>query len=251
MLIKGTEPFFFHNGEVACLLVHGFTSSPREMRPLGEALAAQGFTVLGIRLFAHGTQYQDMPRARWQDWIANIEDGWYLLNGEKLPVILIGFSLGGALSLYFSTFFPVKAVVAIAAPFNIPRDPRAKFLKPLSVIYPYIPVRSKGTWFNQTEKANHIRYPNDATRALYEIRNFLHILQKKAAQITAPTLLVYSKNDPTIRVQDHHMEDIYQTINSRIKETLWVENSGHIIPLDAERDQVFQACINFIQRVVS
>lgn len=251
MLIKGTEPFFFPNGEIACLLVHGFTSSPREMRPLGEALAAQGYTVLGIRLFAHGTRYQDMPRARWQDWIANIEDGWYLLNGGNRPLILIGFSLGGALSLYFSTLFPVKAIIAIAAPYYIPYDPRAKFLKLFSIIYPYIPVHGKGVWFNQKERANHIRYPNDATRALYEIRNFLQVLQSTAAQITAPTLLVYSKNDPTIRVQDHHIEGIYNGINSQIKETLWVENSGHIIPLDAERDHVFQACLNFIQRVVS
>ncbi len=251
MLIKGTEPFYYPGNQIACLLVHGFTSSPREMRPLGETLSAQGFTVLGIRLFAHGTRYQDMPRARWHDWIADIEDGWHLLDGYNRPVILIGFSLGGALSLYFSTLFPVKAIISIAAPYNIPRDPRSFFLKPFSLFYPYIPIHGQGIWFNQAEKINHIRYPNDSTRALAEIRDFLLLLQKAANQITSPALLIYSKNDPTIRAKDHHLEDLYQSINSQIKETLLVENSGHIIPLDAERTRVYNTCIEFIRRVVS
>ncbi|MGB9668797.1 MAG: alpha/beta hydrolase [Anaerolineales bacterium] len=250
MINKEAAPFYFHGNKTACLLVHGFTSSPREMRPLGEFLAAQGYTVLGVRLFAHATRYQDMPRARWEDWLANIEDGWYFLNGVNRPVVVIGFSLGGALSLYLSTLYPVKAVVAIAAPFNLPRDLRAPLLKPLSVIYPYIPIRGQGVWFNLQEKAHHIRYPNDSTRALAEVRDFLLQLQKNISRVTAPTLLIYSQNDPTVRIQDQHMESIYSKISSPVKEKVLIENSGHIIPLDKERDFVFQKVVNFIARVV-
>src|SRR5439155_483073 len=35
---------------LGCLLVHGFTGTPEEMRPLGEALAARGFPVHAVRL---------------------------------------------------------------------------------------------------------------------------------------------------------------------------------------------------------
>src|SRR5690242_17690238 len=35
---------------VGCLLVHGFTANPSEMRPVGEALAARGFPVRAVRL---------------------------------------------------------------------------------------------------------------------------------------------------------------------------------------------------------
>src|SRR3974377_2317290 len=73
------EPFFFPGGPTGCLLVHGFTGAPKEMRWLGEYLAGQGHTVLGVRLAAHATRPEDMHRASWQDWVASVEDGWNLL----------------------------------------------------------------------------------------------------------------------------------------------------------------------------
>ncbi len=69
-LIPTAEPFVFPGGPVGCLLVHGFTGTPKEMRWLGEYLAGQGHTVLGVRLAGHATQPEDMIRARWWDWAA-------------------------------------------------------------------------------------------------------------------------------------------------------------------------------------
>jgi carboxylesterase len=66
-LIPRGEPFFYKGGTTGCLLVHGFTGTPDEMRPLGKHLSDNGFTALGIRLFAHSTKPADMTRARWQD----------------------------------------------------------------------------------------------------------------------------------------------------------------------------------------
>jgi carboxylesterase len=49
-IIPSAEPFYFPGGKTGCLLVHGFTGSPKEMRWMGEYLAGQGYTVLGVRL---------------------------------------------------------------------------------------------------------------------------------------------------------------------------------------------------------
>ncbi|HID86186.1 MAG TPA: carboxylesterase, partial [Anaerolineae bacterium] len=35
------NPFFFEGGPTGCLLVHGFSGSPPEMRPMGEFLAGK------------------------------------------------------------------------------------------------------------------------------------------------------------------------------------------------------------------
>ncbi len=251
MLIENANPFFYPGDRTACLLVHGFTSSPRELSLLGEALASQGHSVLAIRLFAHATRYQDMPRARWQDWIANIEDGWHLLNGHKNPPILIGFSLGGSLALYFAAHFPVQAVIAIAAPHHLPKDPRLPFLKVMSLFFPYLYSSNPPVWFDQSERHRHIRYPNDSTRALAEVRDFLVQLQQALPKVTCPSLLIYSKDDPTITAIEQHMEKIASAINSTIKETLFLDKSGHILPLDAQREKVIRACLTFIDKVAS
>ena len=79
-ILAGGEPFFFPAGDIGCLLTHGFTATPQEMRGLGEHLASQSYTVLGVRLSGHGTSVKDMSRTRWHDWVASVEDGYHMLN---------------------------------------------------------------------------------------------------------------------------------------------------------------------------
>ena len=52
---ENVKPFFLPGDEHAVLLTHGFTGSAAHMRPLGDYLHAQGFTVRGILLPGHGT----------------------------------------------------------------------------------------------------------------------------------------------------------------------------------------------------
>ena len=72
LLIPTAEPFLFPRGPVGVLLIHGFTGTPKEMRWMGEYLANQGFTTLGIRLVGHATDPQDMLRVRWRDWASDV-----------------------------------------------------------------------------------------------------------------------------------------------------------------------------------
>src|SRR2546430_7371293 len=72
---------------LGCLLVHGFTGTPEEMRPLGEALAARGFPVYAVRLAGHGTDVAELARTRWTDWFASVEAGVARLpaSTQRLP----------------------------------------------------------------------------------------------------------------------------------------------------------------------
>ena len=63
MIVKNAEPFYFPGNSTGCLLIHGFTGAPTEMRPLGEYLAENGFSVLGVRLSGHGTRMADLKRS--------------------------------------------------------------------------------------------------------------------------------------------------------------------------------------------
>ena len=63
------QPFLLEGGRHGVVLFHGFTGSAGHMRPLGEALHAQGFTVRGINLPGHASSMEDMARFTWQDWL--------------------------------------------------------------------------------------------------------------------------------------------------------------------------------------
>ena len=47
-IIKTAEPFFLpgngKNSRIGCLLIHGFTGTPKEMRWMGEYLNKKGFS---------------------------------------------------------------------------------------------------------------------------------------------------------------------------------------------------------------
>ncbi len=245
-IIPEAAPFFFPGGPIGCLLVHGFTGTPKEMRLLGKYLSEHGHTVLGIRLFAHATDPKDMFRARWKDWLADVEDGWYLLNGCCQQVVVMGLSMGGILSLLFASQHQVAGVVAMATPHHLPNDPRIRFIKPLSLLQPYLSKRPPA-WFDQDAYRDHISYSSDPTRAFAEVRDMLTEMRANLPKIHSPALLIYSKDDPVVTLQERHMELIYAELGSNYKQPVWIEGSGHVLTRDAKNNQVFAAINNFIE----
>ena len=130
-IIPTAEPFFFPGGPIGCLLVHGFTGTPKEMRWMGEYLAEKGYSVLGVRLAGHATHPADLLRLRWQDWLASVEDGWNLLRGVTPDIFMVGLSMGGILSLLFASQHPVRGVVTMSTPYRLPKDQLLRFARSL------------------------------------------------------------------------------------------------------------------------
>ena len=62
------EPYLLQAGSIGVLLIHGFTASPTELRPVGTYLHERGFTVLGARLTGHGTRLNDLRATARSDW---------------------------------------------------------------------------------------------------------------------------------------------------------------------------------------
>ena len=248
ILIPTAEPFFFPGGPNGCLLIHGFTGTPKEMRGLGEYLAEQGHTVFGARLFAHATRPEDMIRSRWRDWVANVEDGWHILSGCTERVFVIGLSMGGILALLSASYQPVAGVVAMSTPHHLPKDPRLPFIKQIGHFKRFL-AKGAPNWYDHEAYREHVSYPADPTRAYAEVRDLLVEMRAGLPRVNAPALLIYSRNDPTVQASDGHMDQIYNKLGSRDKRTLWVEISGHVITRDAARQTVYKAVADFVSQI--
>ncbi len=246
-IIRGAEPFFFPGGKVGCLLTHGFTASPQEVRELGAFLARQGHTVLGVRLSSHGTNVKDMNRSRWHDWLASVEDGYEILSTICEQVIAVGFSVGGALSLLQSARREVRAVAALSTPYRLPPDPRLKrlrpILRPLSFFLHTMPKGSSNWYDPQAERAR-VAYKSYPLRAILEVDSLLSTMREALPNLNLPVLLMHSKND--IYIPPEHMTSIYDDLGSKEKHMVWVERSNHIITCDAEREVVFKTVAGFV-----
>lgn len=238
-LLTGAEPFFFPGGPHGCLLIHGFTGTPFEMRGLGQYLAARSYTVFGPRLSHHGSKPADMNRSRWHDWYLAALDGWYLLLGQCNRVVVIGLSMGGATALLLAANQPVATVITMNTPLKKLdwRQSCAGYLWPL-ISNVAKPKKSP----TAPEVPNYPVYP---LRAVAELDKLLGVVEEALPKISAPALLMHSRHDESIPPQN--LEAIYDQIGSTAKEKIWIERGGHIMTEDIDKEIVYKHIGQFLE----
>ena len=253
-IIPTAEPFFFpgqgENARIGCLVTHGFTGAPKEMRWLGEYLHRQGYTVCGMRLAGHATRPADMVRSRWQDWLLSVEDGYALLRSCTEQICLLGLSMGGVLSLTAAAQLPVKGVVAMSTPYDLPALSMPLWMtRLLSRVKPYMPKgKQPGRgWFDPAAYAQHVSYPMNPVRSAVELKLLIEEMHAALPKINVPVLLIHSHNDDYV-IKDS-MEQIYNHLGTSDKQMVWVEGGGHVITEEPTREMVFKASADFVQRV--
>jgi carboxylesterase len=252
-IIPTAEPFFFPGdpSKPGCLLIHGFTGAPKEMRWMGEYLHQRGYTCLGVRLAGHATCLDDMIRARWTDWTASVEDGYHLLRGVTSDIFLVGLSMGGILSLLMSTRLDVKGVIAMSTPSRLPSDYPLWYIELMSLFVKSRPKTDEGPgsgWFDQTAWQDHVSYARNPIRPAAELKKLILAMRAALPEVRVPVLLMHS-TDETYVMPDN-MDEIYTgLVNTADKTKLYLTGSGHVLTRDAARQQVFQAAVEFLQRV--
>lgn len=242
-IIKGAEPFVLQGGSHGVLLTHGFTGSPSEMRLLGNFLHMKGFTVLAPRLMGHGSDVKEMEHCLWTDWLQSVEDAYFLLNQLCDKVSVAGLSMGGILSLYLAARHDVANVVSLSAPIYI-ANKALKILPPKEKCYgKFVPKRRRR--FDDEAAPYSINYHHTPAAAVHELLKAIEAAKQSMAKISGRLLVIQSINDHT--VQSESANYIYdKAINAAYREKQILHNSGHIVTLDRERQNVFASVFNFL-----
>ena len=246
-LIPTAEPFFFRGGATGALLIHGYTGSPKEMRPLGEALAQAGLTVLGVRLTHHATRMADMLRSRWQDWYNSALDGYWLLRDQCQTVFVMGLSMGGMITLRMAAHYPMAGLVAMSTPSRPlleSMDWRARFALPFSALVRYSPKGDLTEW-RARQQAGHIDYPANPIRSVHELRALMRESIQSLKHIRVPALVAHSRGDRGVAAANGDF--IFRRLSSPDKEMLWLEKSDHVITEDCEQEQLFARILQFVR----
>lgn len=220
---------------------------------MGEYLNRQGFTCLGVRLAGHATTPDDMIASRWTDWTASVEDAYSVLRGLTGQIYFIGLSMGGILSLLMSTTLKVNGVVAISTLYKLQDDPLLKYIEWISRFMPYLPKSSEepgSGWFDKEAWKDHVSYPKNPVRSISELNKLLTQMRWALPKVTVPVMLVHSRDDHYVLPENLELLDA-ALVNASEKIKLYVTGSGHVVTRDAARLQVFQATVQFIQRVES
>jgi carboxylesterase len=92
-------PFSADGGPVGVLVLHGFTGSPRTVRPWAAHLAEAGLTVRAPLLAGHGADWRELAKTGWTDWYGSAERAFTELYARCDQVFVAGISMGGCLAL--------------------------------------------------------------------------------------------------------------------------------------------------------
>jgi len=114
--LSGPEhlPFLLEGERPAALLVHGFPGTPAEMRGLADLLHGVGWTVQGLLLPGFGPELPTLAGHRYEDWRAAVEDALRKLRQDHAPLLLVGYSMGGALAAAVAACDPVDGLILLA-----------------------------------------------------------------------------------------------------------------------------------------
>ena len=123
-LIPGADPWsHVGTGAHGALVIHGFTGNPGSMRGVAESLAAAGFHVEMPLLPGHGTHVDDMLPTRWADWSGAAEAAYQQLASRSDKVVVVGLSMGGALTLRIGADHPEVVGLVCINPATQPQAP--------------------------------------------------------------------------------------------------------------------------------
>jgi carboxylesterase len=91
-------PFSADGGPIGVLVLHGFTGSPRTVRPWAARLAEAGLTVRAPLLAGHGADWRALAKTGWMDWYADAERAFTELCARCEQVFVVGISMGACLA---------------------------------------------------------------------------------------------------------------------------------------------------------
>ncbi len=244
-MIQGGQPFFMNGGgSSGVLLIHGFTGLPAELFLLGQVLNQKNFTVLCPRLAGHATDENNLMRTTREDWFNSVLDGFFILRGVCDEIFVVGHSMGGLLALKLAAEQNISKIVTLAAPIFIDDGMGLKNLPPREFCGNACIVQPRRKLNDVPQAANDV-YKKTPLVSVHELLDLIADVKNILPNVTTPILIMHGEEDHT--AQPRSARFIMDNIGSERKFITTVANSGHLLPLDENREFVFEEILNFIR----
>ncbi len=235
-------------GAPAVLVLHGGGDTPQTVRYLSDALHARGFHVVAPLLPGHGRTIREFSTVTAGTLTDSAFECYHALRERHTRVGIIGVSMGGALAVQVAAATPDLPALGLVAPYLAMR-PRASRLARTSRIWGMlVPAFASSEGFS-------IRDPEERKKSLAygaftagALRALYITVQRAAAalpRVTAPTLVIQSREDNRIDVDD--AERAFARLGAREKRLEWTAGAAHIITVDYGREHVIELLASWME----
>lgn len=220
----------------AALLLHGYMGTPRELRPLAEALASAGVSARADLLPGFGEAGRaQLRRVRAEDWLDAAKRAWLEATRDADHRTLVGFSMGGALALALAADPDVRPdALVLLAPYWRMADPRAALLPIAHYVLPTFQPFGKLDFSNPETRQKFAEMAPGAdlddpevqrgfqegmtvpTHSLYQLRRLGQRASRSRLAPQTSRVIVQGLEDPTTLPQDSR--DLSRKIGARLIE---------------------------------
>ncbi|MAX09255.1 MAG: hypothetical protein CMG13_00110 [Candidatus Marinimicrobia bacterium] len=235
---------FNSSSKLGVYLIHGFSSTTYEVKELAEFLSNNGYYTIAKNLPGHGTTVEECNRARFTDWLNQVKKDIAELSVKCEKVFVIGGSMGGVISLYMASLFPLNAYVVGGTVLNFKNPFETNFLVPLLCNFIKIQPKKKQLKANNVKFYGYKAYP---LIALNEFRKMIKIVKPLLPKIKTPGLIIHSNNDQMSL--KNNLDILEDSIQSQYFNKLIVEKAHHNM-FDENPDQeiIFSNILNFLNK---
>lgn len=260
-----TEPLFVAGGAIGCLLIHGLSGNPADMRPLADQLIADGYSVHVPLLPGHGPTPEGSGRSTARDWMRAVAQAHDALAATCDQVILIGHSMGGLLAIRDAVRRVPSGLILLGVPTFV-GDWRTRFL-PLAkyIVRWWYPLegadfrdpqvrermveQSAAIDLDDPQVQQHIRRSvRIPTNAIDHFFRLMRRTRPLIRRISVPTLIVHGRQDTT--ALPICAEEIYRELQSASKQLVWFDAAGHQLLTGSERSPIIQTVIRWVVEYV-
>ena len=238
------RPVLHAGGEKGILLIHGFTGCVSHMRPLGDALADRGYTVMGINLPGHALTEEEMGQTGWSQWLQASRDALAKLRRQCDRVAVAGLSMGGDIALILAEEGLTDACAAISAPMAT----RNRWIHAAPFAAPFKP---RVSWAPPTERHQKLDpafdygYSGFPTRKLIDLEYLMRKARRHLTRVRCPLLAVQSTGDRT--VWPGSLDCMMRGVSSERKQELALKDVPHVCTLSDE----LPAIVDAVDRLVA
>jgi len=244
--MHGCEPWSAEGGSNGVLVLHGFTGNPQSMRPLAEAVAAAGYTVDLPLLPGHGTSLDDLVPTRWEDWSGAAEAHFQALAARCDRVLVVGLSMGGALTCWLAERHQHLPGIALVNP--VVQPPDAELIEGGRALLE-AGVETIDAIGSDIKKEGPVElsYPGTPIAAGLSLFAALAEVEAGLGDIHCPVLLLSSRED---HVVDPVNGDVVEARVSGPVERVLLEDSYHVATLDNDAPLIEAKVLEFAAAVL-
>ncbi|GMV08490.1 MAG TPA: alpha/beta hydrolase [Gemmatimonadaceae bacterium] len=248
-IVPGAGAIALDGGARAVLLLHGFGDTPQTLRRQALALHATGWTVRAPLLPGHGRTLEAFRASDAAAWTGAARAAYESLCRVHEQVAVVGLSMGGAIAVQLSAGQRPPSALVLLAPY-LEVGGRGRLwtsLWPLwSLWRAWIPSDPASSIRDPLARGESLGYGHASPRLLRELRRVVDWARAASGRVRAPTLAVFSQHD--YRITPDAALRGFARLGSREKELRWVQNSGHVITVDLDADEVTRWVVDWLAR---